>query len=81
MAASQGFSRRQFLCGMGAAPFVPATLPSFHELAAGERKRVKVRDVQVMVIQGASRTRPSSRSRPTRGCTVSPRPTARPASA
>ena len=38
------------------APFVPAFLSSFHELAASERKRVKIRDVQVMVMQGASRT-------------------------
>jgi L-alanine-DL-glutamate epimerase-like enolase superfamily enzyme len=56
MAESRGFSRRQFLRGLGAAPFVPAFLPSFHELAAAERKRVKIRDVQVMVMQGQSRT-------------------------
>jgi len=35
---------------------VPAFLSSFHELAAAERKRVKIRDVQAMVMQGASRT-------------------------
>src|SRR6266849_10339818 len=46
MAASRCFSRRQFLAGLGAAPFVPAT----------ERKRVKIRDLQVMMMQGASRT-------------------------
>ena len=46
---------RWFLRGLGAAPFVPAFLASFHELAAAERKRVKIRDVQVMVMQGASR--------------------------
>src|SRR5436309_14293440 len=45
-------SRRQFLGGLGVAPVV---LSSFHELAA-ERKRAKIRDVQVMVIQGPSRT-------------------------
>ena len=67
MAKPRGFSRRQFLRGVGAAPFagpvltyaglgVPAFLSSFHEAAAAERKRVKVRDVQVMVMQGASRT-------------------------
>jgi L-alanine-DL-glutamate epimerase-like enolase superfamily enzyme len=67
MTETRGFSRRQFLRGLGAAPFacpalsyavggVPAFLPSFHELAASERKRVKIRDVQVMVMQGASRT-------------------------
>src|SRR3989475_13167288 len=49
-------SRRQFLRGLGAAPLVPAFLSSFHELAATERKRAKMRDVQVMVIQGPSRT-------------------------
>ena len=51
----RNFSRRQFLCSLSAAPFVPAFLSSFHELAASERKRVKIRDVQVMVMQGASR--------------------------
>src|SRR5258706_11695222 len=56
MAAFRSLSRRQFLRGLGAAPFVPAFLSSFHELAAAERKRVKIRDVQVMVMQGASRT-------------------------
>jgi L-alanine-DL-glutamate epimerase-like enolase superfamily enzyme len=49
------FSRRQFLCSVGAAPFVPAFLSSFHELAAGERKRVKVRDLQAMMLQGPGR--------------------------
>src|SRR5882762_5978239 len=52
MTKSTGFSRRQLLWSLGAAPF----LPSFHEMAASERKRVKIRDVQVMVMQGASRT-------------------------
>src|SRR5213592_2051036 len=56
MAEPRGFSRRQFLWTAGAGPFVPAFLSSFHELAAAERKRVKVRDVQVMVMQGPSRT-------------------------
>src|SRR5712671_1703732 len=56
MTTSRGFSRRQFLWGLGGVPFVPAFLSSFHELAASERKRVKIRDVQVMVMQGASRT-------------------------
>jgi len=45
-------SRRQFLGGLGVAPVV---LSSFHELAA-DRKRVTIRDVQAMVMQGASRT-------------------------
>jgi L-alanine-DL-glutamate epimerase-like enolase superfamily enzyme len=56
MPSSRGFSRRQFLYGLGAAPFVPSFLSSFHELAASERKRVKIRDVQVLVMQGPSRT-------------------------
>jgi L-alanine-DL-glutamate epimerase-like enolase superfamily enzyme len=56
MTAPRGLSRRQFLWGLGAAPFVPAFLSSFHEAAAAERKRVKIRDVQVMVMQGASRS-------------------------
>ena len=45
-------SRRQFL---GAAATVPF-LARYHELVAAERKRVKIRDVQTMTIQGASRT-------------------------
>src|SRR5436190_8046949 len=56
MAAFRGLSRRRFLRGLGAAPFAPAFLSSFHELAATERKRAKIRDVQVMVMQGPSRT-------------------------
>jgi L-alanine-DL-glutamate epimerase-like enolase superfamily enzyme len=61
MAASCGFSRRQFLWGLGAAPLVaawpdPSFLSSFHTLAAAQRKRVKIRDVQVMMMQGPGRT-------------------------
>ena len=56
MTTSRGISRRAFLRGAAAAPLVPAFLTSFHELAAAERKRVKIRDVQVMMMQGASRT-------------------------
>ena len=56
MTTSRGISRRTFLRGAAAAPLVPAFLTSFHELAASERKRVKIRDVQVMMMQGASRT-------------------------
>ena len=56
MTSFSGFSRRHFLWSVGAAPFIPTFLPSFHELAAAERKRVKIRDLQVMVMQGASRT-------------------------
>ena len=46
------FSRRQFFCAVGGAPLIPAFLSSFHALAASERKRVKVRDLQVMMMQG-----------------------------
>jgi len=56
MGTLRGFSRRQFLCGLGAAPLVaPAFLSSFHELAAAERSRVKVKDLQVMLLQGPGR--------------------------
>ena len=61
-----GLSRRRFLLGLGAVPFAcpalafasrgaPAFISTFHELAAAERKRVKIRDVQVMVLQGPGR--------------------------
>jgi L-alanine-DL-glutamate epimerase-like enolase superfamily enzyme len=56
MTASPGLSRRQFLKGLAAAPIVPLWLSSFHSLAAAERKRVKIADVQVMVMQGPGRT-------------------------
>jgi L-alanine-DL-glutamate epimerase-like enolase superfamily enzyme len=45
--ASSRPSRRAFL-GFAAAPF----LARFHQLAAAEKKRVKIRDVQVMLLQG-----------------------------
>src|SRR5687767_13104698 len=48
-------SRRQFCCGVGMVPLAPAFLSSFHALAAAERKRVKVRDLQVMLMQGPGR--------------------------
>ena len=56
MTKSRRLSRRQFLGGLGAAPFVPSFVTSLHELAAAERKRVKIRDVQVMMLQGPGRT-------------------------
>jgi len=56
MANSRSLSRRHFLCGLGALPIAPAFLSSFHALAAAERKRVKIRDVQVMMLQGPGRT-------------------------
>src|SRR5258708_36026564 len=47
MTGSRNLSRRQFVCA-AAAPF----LLRYHQLAAAERKRVKIRDVQTMVFQG-----------------------------
>ena len=41
-------SRREFLSYTAALPF----LLQFHELAAAQRKRVKIRDVQVMMLEG-----------------------------
>jgi L-alanine-DL-glutamate epimerase-like enolase superfamily enzyme len=41
-------SRREFLGYSAALPF----LLQFHELAAAQRKRVKIRDVQVMMLEG-----------------------------
>jgi L-alanine-DL-glutamate epimerase-like enolase superfamily enzyme len=46
--SGRDLSRRQFLGGAAAAPF----LLRYHQLAAAERKRVKIRDVQTMVFQG-----------------------------
>src|SRR6266568_5189674 len=56
MTSRRDYSRRQFLVGLGIAPLVPAFLPSFHELIAAERKRAKIRDVQVMIMQGPGRS-------------------------
>ena len=47
-----GFSRRSFLWGVGLAPFVPSFLSSYRMLAAPVEKRVKITDVQTMVMQG-----------------------------
>ncbi len=55
MSTSHEWSRRQFLRGLGGASLVPAFLSSFHQLAAAERKRVKVTDLQVMMLQGPGR--------------------------
>ena len=52
MAPFQGVSRRRFLSSIGIAAVAPAFLDRFSELAAGERKRAKIRDIQVMVMQG-----------------------------
>jgi len=40
------------LSSIGIAAVAPAFLDRFSELAAGERKRAKIRDIQVMVMQG-----------------------------
>ncbi len=47
-----GWSRRQLLRALSAAPVVSA----IGDLSASERKRLNIRDVQVMVLQGQSRT-------------------------
>src|SRR4051794_7085315 len=41
-------NRRQFLAGVTTAPF----LVRYHALAASQKKRVKIRDIQTMVVQG-----------------------------
>src|SRR5271154_2485046 len=43
-----GFSRRDFLALSAA----PAFLAGYHRLSAAERKHVRIRDVQAMVLQG-----------------------------
>jgi len=45
---THGLSRRKFLALPAIAPF----LLRYHQLAAAEKKKVKIRDVQVMVLQG-----------------------------
>src|SRR6478736_220606 len=55
MTSARGFSRRQFLWGLSAASLVPSFLPSYYELVASERRRTKIRDVQVMIMQGPGR--------------------------
>jgi L-alanine-DL-glutamate epimerase-like enolase superfamily enzyme len=49
-------SRREFLRGLGAVPLIPSFLESYVALAAREQKRVKIRDLQVMMLQGPGRT-------------------------
>jgi len=41
--------RREFLTLLGAAPF----MANYHRMAAADKKRVKIRDVQVMILSGA----------------------------
>jgi hypothetical protein len=52
MIQSQRISRRQFLAGAGVATLLPL---SFRRLAARQRKRATVRDVQAMMLQGPAR--------------------------
>src|SRR4051812_14764518 len=52
MTPYKGVSRRKFLAGAGMAMVGPALLGPFYKLAAAERKRAKIRDIQVMVMQG-----------------------------
>jgi len=49
---SCSLSRRSFLGAAAAAPF----LIRYRQLAAAERKRLKIRDVRTMTLQGPSRT-------------------------
>jgi len=52
------FSRRDFLKVLGAAPMVPLTpsfLPSYQARSAASKPRAKIRDLQVMVMQGPGR--------------------------
>ena len=51
-ARTRALSRRKFLGAAAAAQ----SLTRYYGLAAAERKRVKIRDVQTMTLQGASRT-------------------------
>ena len=46
--AARSLSRRKFLAYSATAPF----LLRYHELAAADKKKVKIRDLQVMVLQG-----------------------------
>jgi L-alanine-DL-glutamate epimerase-like enolase superfamily enzyme len=47
-AKSSNLSRRKFLALAAGAPF----LVRYHQLAAAEKKKTKIRDVQVMILQG-----------------------------
>ena len=48
MSASRRISRRGFLWGLGAGPFIPSFLSSFRLLAAPAEKRVKITDVHAV---------------------------------
>ena len=52
MRESRGLTRRGFLWGLGVAPFVPSFLDAYKLLANPAEKRVKIANVQAMVMQG-----------------------------
>ena len=56
MNGSRVFSRREILQSVAGAPLLPVFFSAFHELAASERKRAKIRDLQVMILEGPGRT-------------------------
>ena len=49
---SRNVTRRGFLWGIGVAPFVPAFVGTYRLQAAAAEKRVKITDIQTMVMQG-----------------------------
>jgi hypothetical protein len=49
-------SRRQFLRGVAAGPFVAAASPVVDRLSAAQLRRPKMRDLQAMMLQGPDRT-------------------------
>ena len=52
MRESHGYSRRHFLSGLGLLPFIPSFLTSYKLLAAPAERRVKIANIQTMVMQG-----------------------------
>jgi L-alanine-DL-glutamate epimerase-like enolase superfamily enzyme len=56
MALSHSCSRRRFLRGVAAGPFVAAAWPFVDPVAAAQGRRTKIRDLQVMMLQGPGRT-------------------------
>jgi L-alanine-DL-glutamate epimerase-like enolase superfamily enzyme len=56
MIGQHTYSRREFLRGLGAVSLIPPFLERYAELAAREQKRVKIRDLQVMMLQGPGRS-------------------------
>ena len=56
MDSARTSSRRQFLCGAAAAPFVAAARPFVVGVAGAQRTRTKIRDLQVLMLQGPGRT-------------------------